>query len=306
MAAHTARERLAAIANDASLFEEANFARRARAIDDLEVHVLDPLGASDASTRSPEAEEARDAAERLLAKLESADRALFERLRSDVRTGRLTGPALRAALERHTAPGREERGGAPDDGRYDLLDLFVNHLLAWRPLPPDPPPRDREMVPYQQTPARRVVDVVDRGWVTAGDHFVDLGSGLGQVALLVHLLTGAAATGVEVEPELCAYARASAEALGLARVTFTNADARVANVSEGSVFFLYSPFVGSILASVLGRLRREARARRFKVVSYGPLTRVLAAESWLERLGPPAPRADGLVAFASGPEGVTP
>ena len=41
----------------------------------------------------------------------------------------------------------------------------------------------------------------------ASDVFVDVGSGLGRAAALVHLMTGARAIGLEVQPALVAAAR---------------------------------------------------------------------------------------------------
>ena len=51
------------------------------------------------------------------------------------------------------------------------------------------------------------------------------GAGLGKAAMAVHLLTGARARGIELQPELVAAARAQARELGLDGVSFVETDA---------------------------------------------------------------------------------
>jgi protein-L-isoaspartate O-methyltransferase len=85
---------------------------------------------------------------------------------------------------------------------------------------------------------------------------VDLGSGLGRPALLAHLVTGARAIGVEVQPHLVAQARACAERLGASGVQFIAGDATAVDVPQGTVFFIYASFNGPSLERVLRRLRR--------------------------------------------------
>lgn len=93
------------------------------------------------------------------------------------------------------------------------------------------------MVFYQKTPGRVIFELAEKCRFTEDDVFFDLGSGLRQVAILVHLLTGMAAKGIEFEPAFCNYARVFAAALNLTGVTFINIDARDADYSTGTVFF---------------------------------------------------------------------
>jgi hypothetical protein len=73
-------------------------------------------------------------------------------------------------------------------------------------------------------------------------------SGLGHVPLLVSMMTGAQSLGVEVQAAYVASARKCAQSLRLSRVQFIAQDARHADLSRGTMFYLYSPFKGSILA----------------------------------------------------------
>lgn len=287
------RSDLEAIEKEPALREEAGFVRRAEALDSLELRVLDRI---DGLLREPEPPEGllplRRRAERARRRLEAVDRRLFRRLRAELRAGAPL-PGLIEAFVGRDAPGR--RG--PDEAGYDVLDAFVDALLVARPVPA--PTRELEpgMVPYQRTPARVVREMADRGGLAPGDLFFDLGSGLGQVPILVSLLTGAAARGVEREPAYCAFARATAAELALPRVEFVLADAREADLSGGTVFFLYSPFEGAILAEVLERLRRLARDRPIRLFTYGPCTAPVAREGWLVRLGPGGDHPHRLAAF---------
>jgi hypothetical protein len=104
--------------------------------------------------------------------------------------------------------------------------------------------------------------------LTEQDTLVDLGSGLGKVVLLARMLTGASSRGIEVQPALVEEARAAAARLGV-DVRFTCADAREADLGDGTVFFLYAPFTGSVLAEVMSRLHGVARVRPIVVCALG-------------------------------------
>jgi len=113
-----------------------------------------------------------------------------------------------------------------------------------------------------------------------------LGSGLGQVAIVVNLLTGAKTIGVEFEPAFCDYAKDCADAFNLSGVTFINVDARKADYSEGTIFFMYTPFRGEMLQEVLAILKKESLSRKIKIITYGPCTADVALQSWLDIAGP--------------------
>jgi hypothetical protein len=99
-----------------------------------------------------------------------------------------------------------------------------------------------------------IVRAVREAPIGRDDVFVDLGAGLGKVVLLVHLLTGARARGIEIQPELVESARESAARLG-ADVTFDVGDVREADISDASVLYLYSPFDGLVLAEIAARMK---------------------------------------------------
>lgn len=281
MIARELQSQLAAIEADAALYEPASFARRAAALDHIEVHVSDRI---EGLLRAPDAPEGlaelRQDAKRVRRRLEAADDALFGRLRADIRAGRRSGAALARLIDGSVgrdSPGRRRN----DEVGYDTLDLFVNGLLRVREVPAETRASEPEMVAYQQTPARIIFELVERAQLADGDVLFDLGSGLGHVPILVNLLSGAAARGIEFEPAYCDAARACAADLNLSRVVFVNADARAADYAEGTVFFLYTPFTGGMLDDVLAKLRAAAHTRPIRICTYGPCTSHVARQPWL-------------------------
>jgi SAM-dependent methyltransferase len=130
------------------------------------------------------------------------------------------------------------------------------HLGIASPLPSSVPPGEH-LIGYHASGVAAIVRAIVEVPVAADDVVVDLGAGLGKVVLLAHLLTGARARGIELQPALVARARAAASHLGV-DVAFELGDARTADVDDGTVFFLYAPFTGPVLSRVVERLRAVA------------------------------------------------
>jgi hypothetical protein len=136
--------------------------------------------------------------------------------------------------------------------------------------------------------------MVEQAAVRSDDVFVDFGSGVGRAMILTHLWTGAAATGLEVQSHLVRACRDLVGRLNLSQVTTIEGDAvELAGAVTGSVFFLYCPFGGARLATVLGRLRDVACSRPIRVCCVDlPLPP-------LDWLAPITPRSGDLVIYGS-------
>lgn len=229
----------------------------------------------------------------ICARLEAANGELYEAIRREIQRG--SGPD---ALLLRWVPILAASGPASGMG-YDYLDELVSGVLPFEEPGAEEIPRDAEQVFYQPTPARHIFNLIGLTALTATDVLVDLGSGLGHVPLLVSICTPARCIGIELEPAYVERARQCAQSLNLDRdrVSFLHQDARVADLSLGTVFYLYTPFTGSILRAVLDRLRREAATRRIRICSYGPCTSVIAEEPWLEAAT--AVEADRIALFRS-------
>jgi len=283
-----------AIAHNAAVYAEIHFVSRAEALDELEFHVLDRIAGL---AQTADLIRLSQAAARVKRDLEAIDGALFQRLRSAIRTGVCNGTALKDLIEHYV--------GQPSDSRrldqigYDILDQFINGLLGLQTLPDETQALEQEMVAYQQTPARVIVELIAQADLTQDDVFYDVGSGLGHVPLLVSLLSDATAKGIEWEGAYCAAARACARNLNLARVAFVHADARTADYTDGTVFFLYTPFRGRILHAVLEKLRTESRRRRIRIFTYGPCTLQVAQQRWLKDVGQAGNYSNKLATWSS-------
>ncbi|UGB36815.1 hypothetical protein [Frateuria soli] len=280
MTADCIHARLDELARDGSLEAPDRWRSRAEVLDWLErlFPVLEGAGAGDAAAR----------AQALRARVERADAALYRRLRAAIRGGH--GPALFRRWQ------QEDPGPIEGEG-YDALDELLAGVLRLEDPGSGSLPLEPEMVFYQPTPARHVLDMLARGRPGPRDVLVDLGSGLGHVPMLASICTGARAVGVEWQPSHVQVARRAARALGLHDVRFLARDARDADLSAGTVFFLYTPFAGSVLRTVLDALRDEGMRRPIKVCTFGPCTRFVAGEAWLRAVGPT--RADRVAVFHS-------
>ena len=210
----------------------------------------------------------------LHARLADVQARLCEAIRTDIRAGK------GAAALQHWRPTLID-----DAEGYDHLDGLMSDVFAFDEPGGAIAPLEPGIVFYQPTPMRHVFDLVEHAGIDANDVFVDLGSGLGQVPMLVAILTGAHCIGIERERVYVDAAQKSAQALQLHLVSFIAQDVRAADLSSGSVFYLYTPFTGSILRTVLDALRREAQRRPIRLVTFGPGTASVAAESWLHPAG---------------------
>ena len=269
-----------------SLLEPSQLRDRYDALDRLDAL----LGDANASSPTPSAADAEllRRAQLLRQRLEASNDQLCRAMRTGIQQG--SPPVLLTRLLNENvspAPGLS----------FDFLDELLAGILQLEQ--PDPPPAHPPdgMVFYQPTPARHIFHLLRLTALTAADVLIDLGCGLGHVPLLTSICTGACGIGIEREAAYVALARRCAEQLKLDRVTFCQQDARDADLSTGTVFYLYTPFTGSILSSVLHRLQQESRSRPIRIGTFGPCTETIANEKWLQSETRPDP--DHITVFCS-------
>ncbi|WP_430392333.1 class I SAM-dependent methyltransferase [Dyella sp. 20L07] len=259
---------------DRSLEQPERLRERILALDRLDDLLLDappdPLDATSTATQL------HQRAQALQSRLAHVQRKLCEAIRQAIIQG-----AGAQALRGWTYP--DDRA---DPQGYDHLDALVSDVLSFDEPTGTIAALDAEMVFYQPTPARHVFDLIERAAIVDQDVLVDLGSGLGHVPLLVSICTGAHCIGIEREAAYVDGAKQSAQALQLDRVNFVAQDAREADFSRGTVFYLYTPFTGGILREVLDRLKHEASRRAIRIATLGPCTATVDGEPWLQRVGP--------------------
>ena len=222
---------------------------------------------------------------------------LFGVLREYIRAGRYSPADLRQRFDQYTDYTPAQKGSLHSGP--DQLDVLLDGVLGLTTPAASRQPMPPEMNPYEPTPARAVLDLVDQAAWDAQDVFYDLGSGLGRVVILVHLLTGLTAKGVEIDPTLCEYTRQAAQRLQLGGIEFIQRDVREVDYSQGTIFFLFTPFKASLWRAVLDMLRQEGRHRRISLCTYGPCTFEAARESWLHSLTDATPHNYRIALFQS-------
>ena len=266
--------------SNSSLYEPNQLCERIEALDRLDAFNLEMLPPVTDSFAAAMYRRARAIQE----ELETANFEVYEAIRRDIRLGR-GGRALLPSVS-----GSAEAEGLLDIGKgdgYDYLDELVAGILRFE----DPGTAITQavagMVFYQPTPVRHIFDLFDRIALKDDDVLVDLGSGLGHVPLLTSICTKTRSVGVEVEQVYVEIAQQIAETLNLKRVTFLKQDAREADLTKGTVFYLYTPFTGKMLRTVLDSLRFEGATRAIRVCTFGPCTITVANEGWLESTGTP-------------------
>ena len=204
--------------------------------------------------------------------MDAGDRESAERVRSLIERGQCDPSLFRAELTRIVPVTR---------------DAWVDQVFGLGAPPADGPQLPIGCVPYLPCSVDVLLRLTEHAPVRASDPFVDIGAGVGRAAALMHLLTGAPALGVEVQPALVAAARELVARLHLSSVSFIEADASQSTDawSAGSVFLLYCPFSGDRLARLLGNLEPVARARPIRLCC---VDLPLPPSPWLEQTPPPS------------------
>jgi predicted amidohydrolase/precorrin-6B methylase 2 len=257
------------------LYEESNLNARTEALEFIrmieEMYLLRP--------RDQDLQELYHQAQIFRRRLEGINTRLFAQLRGKLEMGQYTPALLRTHFDAYTDY-RPENAGSPHYG-YDDLDGLVSGVFFSRPTPDETLERQPGMIRYQPTPASVILELIDQVGFKPQDVFFDLGSGLGHVLALVRLLAGVRCVGIEYQPSYAAYAQEMVSELGLIGITILNGDARDADYSQGTVFFMFNPFGGRIFDTIMDKLQAQADTRQITIGSYGSCTAQIAALPWL-------------------------
>jgi len=284
---------LLALLSDTTLFDETRLEARKDALDSISYYgqILQVNGwQGEIAALYQQAVELRD-------RFRAIDAQLFQRVRADLLDGNYTREGLRTLFDQFTDYTPDRRGQL--DYEYNGLDVLLEQVLFPLQFPVESLEREPGMIRFEATPARVILELVDILRFTPADVFIDLGSGLGGVVILVNLLTGVEAIGIEYDPAYCAYAQARATELGLTNVTFINADARQTDLKLGSVFYLFTPFIDDVFDAVIDKLRLLAKKRPIYICSYGTCTMEIAKLPWLQIRDPAMKHDFKLAIFTS-------
>ena len=209
--------------------------------------------------------------------------AVYERIRE---TAALEHAEVRARIRSGTLDTRAflaQLREAPPNIRDHLVEEVLG--IAYPPLEDHSLPHDASW--YSPSGLSEILFTLERADLGPGKTFVDLGSGLGKVVLLVALLSGASAHGVELDPELAVQAQAAARSLNLDNAHFIAGDIRESPLPTADVYYMFIPLSRS--ADVASRIREFAGERRILLFSQTLdlkrlpwLRSAKAASYWLE------------------------
>lgn len=279
------------IDSDPGLLFDSELTKRQAALETLErVQIL--LHYSEASQ---EKDLLQQRATRLETRLRQIHMRYADQIRVGINSGSLPRIEIRNLFTSYSAY-RPEHAGM-EHSTAETLDLLINELLDIKTIPPETRAREAEMAHLDMLPASAVLDMIDHARIGESDCFYDLGAGLGQPAILVNLLCGAKAVGIEYQPSYIEFAQSRAEMLGLSEITFITEDARQVDYSDGTVFLLFSPFKGAILERVMEKLQHEPRDQHVRICSFGPCSEVLYRQGWLKKIYPDSMGEFKLVVF---------
>jgi SAM-dependent methyltransferase len=171
-------------------------------------------------------------------------------LRAQIRAGTLDARAFIARLCAEPAENRDQLVEEILDIAYPPCELLTG---------------TQQVGGYSPSGIDELLFMLDQAKLGPGQTFVDLGSGLGKVVLLVALLTGARAIGLEHDSGLVAHARAAAGALGLTGTSFIAGDLRETALPVADAYYMFMPSADS--ADIVARLAPLAATRDFLLFS---------------------------------------
>jgi SAM-dependent methyltransferase len=226
--------------------------------------------------------------------------ALYERIRETARTQHAD---VRARIREGTLD-KDAFLERLRETPLDIRDHLVEEILGIAYPPRDGAPREEAPLAHderQHGPSgiAEILVTVENASLGPGKTFVDLGSGAGKVVLLVALLTGARAYGIEIDPKLVAHAQSAARLLGLENAHFIEGDTRACPLPRADVYYMYIPSLRS--NALVSRLLPFTAERKTLLFSQPlDLTRLPwlragdAASNWLQMYEGPETRAQAI------------
>ncbi|HOX40563.1 MAG TPA: methyltransferase domain-containing protein [bacterium] len=140
---------------------------------------------------------------------------------------------------------------------------------------------------YEATPydsIRQFIEVMDP---KSHDIVYDLGAGYGRVVLFGALLSPAIFVGIEIVPERVRLAERIRRHLEIENAYFKVGNVLSHDFSDGTIFFLFNPFVQETLEAVGERLRKIAKRKQIKIATWGGSSNdYFSRQNWLSEVKP--------------------
>jgi precorrin-6B methylase 2 len=119
------------------------------------------------------------------------------------------------------------------------------------------------------------------------DVFYDIGSGMGRVLCVAARWRIKRVVGIELDPPRCDIARRNADRMRgrITPIDIRCEDASTADLSDGTIYFLYNPFGPDTMRDVLGHIHRSLaeRPRPVRIVYHNSVhEQLMRSCEWLE------------------------
>lgn len=170
-----------------------------------------------------------------------------------------------------------------EDARFDTQYGFVQPREQL-------PPRSYDQFQELSLPLRVIKNLVSELNITSRDRILDIGSGTGRLAVMLHTMTGATVRGVEIEDSYVSYASARADSYSA--VSFEVGDGSQATLHNENIICLINPFRGALMENFLERVRahylegeNKDATSPVRIISQGICSFHLRDKPWLKQVG---------------------
>jgi len=161
------------------------------------------------------------------------------------------------------------------------LDLLMNGIFGLDADKVRIPEQRDGFVHLETSPVSVILNMIDQLNLTGKETLIDLGSGLGLALFIFRLLTDVVSVGIEVQEPYYKLSLKVQERFKFSKLHFIHSDVRDAELTNGDIFYMFTPFIDKLMEDVLNKLRYVGETKHIVVCSYGISTISLGDEPWL-------------------------
>lgn len=143
-----------------------------------------------------------------------------------------------------------------------------------------------EQFTYEGTPYNYICFFLSLLAPNKKDVVYDLGCGYGRVIFYGAITTKAKYKGIEIVPERVELAQKIQNNLKIENAQFVAQNALDAEISDGTIFFLFNPFIYSTLEKIGDKLEEVAGEKKIRIVTWGSFAMhdFFKNKAWLQEI----------------------